>query len=105
RFRSVLVKEKLQETLVDFFKSKVYKSEDCAEWTKSLCNNVKDMLKSMGFPRYKFIVQAVIGEMRGQGVKMCCRTFWDSDTDSYVQETFVNNSLFCVVVCYGVYYY
>jgi len=44
----------------------------------------------MGFDRYKFVVQCVIGEQRGEGVKMGCRCFWDSDTDNYAQDVFMN---------------
>ena len=46
----------------------------------------------MGYDRYKFVVQCVIGEQRGEGVKMGCRCFWDSDTDNYAQDVFLNVS-------------
>ena len=46
----------------------------------------------MEFDRYKFVVQCVIGEQRGQDVKMSCRCFWDSDTDNYAQDVFTNVS-------------
>lgn len=48
----------------------------------------------MGFDRYKFVVQCVIGEQRGEGVKMGCRCFWDSDTDNCAQDVFMNVSSF-----------
>ena len=44
----------------------------------------------LGLPRYKFMVQVVIGEQRGEGVRMGCRTFWDTDTDAYASDTFIN---------------
>ncbi|ELU01365.1 hypothetical protein CAPTEDRAFT_90344 [Capitella teleta] len=59
----------------------------------------------MDYERYKFVVQVVIGEQRGEGVKMGCRCFWDSDSDSYAQDLFLNDSLFCVAAVFGVYYY
>ena len=47
--------------------------------------------------------------MRGHalfsGARMASRCLWDSDTDNYAQDVFVNDSLFCVVCVYGVYYY
>ena len=49
-------------------------------------------LPDMGYDRYKFVVQVVIGEQRGEGVKMGCRCFWDSDTDNYAQDIFMNVS-------------
>ncbi|CAF0839528.1 unnamed protein product [Adineta steineri] len=45
--------------------------------------NIRDRLKAsnMKFDRYKFIVQCIIGENKGQGVKYSCRCLWDADTD------------------------
>ncbi len=74
---------------------------------------------ALALPRYKHLVQVVIGEMKGAGVRyvprdsqvrfirsprahrsavgrcgvarrMGCRCLWDSDTDKVVQETFFN---------------
>ena len=57
---------------------------------------VNDILfaAEMGYDRYKFVVQCVIGEQRGEGVKMGCRCFWDSDTDNYAQDVLLNVSCF-----------
>ena len=43
-------------------------------------------------PRYKFVVQVVIIEQKGQGVKMGCRSFWDTETDNYAEVTYSNVS-------------
>ena len=55
--------------------------------------------------RYKFVVQVVIGEQRGEGVKMGCRCFWDASTDAYATEMFSNESIFAVAVAMGIYMY
>lgn len=57
------------------------------------------------WPRYKYVVQVVLGELRGEGVKMGCRNFWDPNTDSYAQEVYMNESLFCVAAVFGLYLY
>ena len=52
---------------------------------------------------------------------MGCRCYWDSDTDNYAQDIFMNvrfpvdvtvsdfsslqDTLFCVAAAYGIYYY
>ena len=72
--------------------------------SKRIADTVRNKLKALNLPRYKFMVQVVIGELRGQGVQMGSRCFWDSTSDSQVSETFVNDSLFCVATAYGVYY-
>lgn len=85
----------------------------------------------MNMPRYKFVVHGVIGEQRGEGAKVAARCLWDSDTDALARDVFVTvslqcdrshslahrssfafstnffpqESLFCVLTAYGVYYY
>jgi hypothetical protein len=44
----------------------------------------------MGLARYKFMVQVVMGEQKGEGIRIGSRFFWDADTDKFASETFVN---------------
>merc|ERR1711892_1411926 len=77
-----------------------------ATWTKEIADEIKSRLKSeLELPRYKFVVQVVIGEQRGEGVRMGCRCFWDPDTDAYAEDTYRNDSLFCVAAAFGSYLY
>ena len=55
--------------------------------------------------RYKIVVEVVIGEQRGEGVRMGTRCLWDSDTDNYASDVFMNDSLFCCAAAFGIYYY
>ena len=82
-----------------------YAMENTPQQTAKITDDIKNQLKMLNLPRYKFMVQVVIGEMRGQGVQMGSRCFWDSNTDSQVSDTFVNDSLFAVATAYGVYHY
>ncbi len=52
--------------------------------------------------RYKIIVQTLIGEKRGQGVRFGMRSFWDPNTDFSASASFANESLFASVVAFGV---
>jgi tctex1 domain-containing protein 2 len=56
-------------------------------------------------PRYKYMVQVVVGEQRGEGIRVGCRTLWDSDTDAYANATFMNDNLFCCATAYAMYLY
>lgn len=47
--------------------------------------------------RYKHVVQVIIGEMRGAGVKCGARCVWDSDVDNYTSEIFINVSMYIVM--------
>ncbi|XP_046573131.1 dynein light chain Tctex-type protein 2B-like isoform X1 [Haliotis rubra] len=105
KFRPVTVKEMIHVVLAEHLTGKVYNSEETTELTKTISDDIKTKLKDLGYDRYKFIVQVVIGEQRGEGVKMACRCFWDSDTDNYAQDIFMNDSIFCVAAAFGVFYY
>ncbi|XP_064615029.1 dynein light chain Tctex-type protein 2B-like isoform X1 [Liolophura sinensis] len=105
KFRPAIVKECIHQVLIDKLSGKSYDAEETTELTRSISDDIKLKLKDIGYDRYKFIVQVYIGEQRGEGVKMACRCFWDSDTDNYAQDIFMNESLFCVAAAFGVFYY
>jgi hypothetical protein len=70
-----------------------YNPELTAQWTREIADEIKNKLKTdLELPRYKFVVQVVVGEQRGEGVRMGCRCFWDADTDNYAEESYRNVS-------------
>ncbi|PAA59268.1 hypothetical protein BOX15_Mlig022615g1 [Macrostomum lignano] len=105
KFRPLLAKPVIHEVLVERLTDKAYDKEATSGLCKELTDEIKARLRANGFERYKFVVQVAIGEQRGQGVKMACRCLWDSDSDNYVQDIFMNDSLFCVAVAFGVFHY
>jgi hypothetical protein len=82
-----------------------YDLDQTTRWTKEIADDVRDRLKALKLARYKIMVQVIIGEQRGEGVRVGCRCFWDNDTDSQASVTFSNDSLFCVCTAFGVYLY
>ena len=55
--------------------------------------------------RYKYVVQTVIAEQRGEGMHMGCRNLWDPKTDGYAQATFQNDTLICITAAFATYLY
>lgn len=37
----------------------------------------------MGYHRYKFVIQSVVSEARGQASRVCSRCLWDTETDNF----------------------
>ena len=101
RMRSVL-KDVLEHYLPP---DKKYTSDDAAGITKLISNDVRDKLKELALPRYKYMVHVTLGEQRTEGVHVGTRCLWDADTDNYASVTFTNDSIFCVATAYGVYQY
>ncbi|KAM9503250.1 dynein light chain Tctex-type protein 2B isoform 8-T8 [Salvelinus alpinus] len=104
-FKAAVVKECIRDILREQLSGVQYDPDEVGVLSRSLADCIKDKLKDVGFDRYKLVVQVVIGEQRGEGVKMAARCFWDADTDSYAQDIFMNDSLFCVAAAFGSYFY
>ncbi|XP_068445826.1 dynein light chain Tctex-type protein 2B [Clinocottus analis] len=105
KFKPAIVKECIREVVRERLSALQYDPEEAPALSRSLAEVIKDKVKNAGFDRYKLVVQVVIGEHRGQGVKMSSRCLWDADTDNYAEDVFMNDSLFCVVAVFGSYYY
>ena len=91
--------------LVSSLQGKEYDQNETGGWTKEIATAIKAKLKELKLPRYKFLVQVIIGEMKGAGVRCGCRCLWDQQTDKVAEATFQNDTLFCVAVAFGVYLY
>jgi len=105
KFKPAKVKEVIEEVLKGELKGKQYDPEQAPAWCKVITEAVKERVKELGMERYKLAVNVVIGEQRGQGIKVGCRCFWDSDTDNYAQHLFMNETLFCLATAFGVFFY
>ena len=82
-----------------------HKGEKCSEIIKSTSDLIRNRLRQLGYARYKFVVQVVLGERREQGVRVGSRCLWDAGTDNQASVTFFNDSLFCVATAFAVYFY
>ncbi|XP_060797123.1 dynein light chain Tctex-type protein 2B isoform X2 [Neoarius graeffei] len=105
RFRVPVVKECIKEILKEQLSGAKYDPEETPSLTRTLAEAIKNRVKGLDLERYKLVVQVLIAEQRGQGVKMMSRCFWDSDTDRCAKEVYINDSIVCVAAVFGVYNY
>uniref|UniRef100_A0A7S3XGP2 Uncharacterized protein n=1 Tax=Oxyrrhis marina TaxID=2969 RepID=A0A7S3XGP2_OXYMA len=105
KFRPAQVKEIIRASLNQKLTGQAYNVEQTTVLTKAVADDIRDRLKELQLPRYKFVVQVIIGEQKGQGVRMANRCFWDGDTDAQASESFHNETLWCIATAYGVYLY
>mmetsp|Transcript_9069 Transcript_9069/g.22507 ORF Transcript_9069/g.22507 Transcript_9069/m.22507 type:complete len:120 (-) Transcript_9069:64-423(-) len=105
KFKPLQVKQIIEEVMAEKLQGEKYHVDKAARAAKEITDLVKAKLKEMDWDRYKYVVQCVIGEQRGEGVKMGSRCYWDQDTDNSASATFSNDSLFCACVAFGVYLY
>jgi len=75
----------------------------CKQLALELCAEIKESVKELNIPRYKVVLQSVIGEVKGQGAYISSRCLWDIETDNYASFSMKNSSLFCVLMVFGLY--
>ena len=76
------MKEIIQACLVERLTGTMYDGEKCNESAKVLSETIRGRLKNLGFQRYKFVVQVVIGERREQGIRYSWNQLLQAHTDS-----------------------
>ena len=106
RFRPGVVKEMMDEIIKERLTGVEYEADTCSMLARDISDEIKFKLKELGFEeRYKFVVQVVIGEEKGEGVRMGCRCFWDPKTDNHVATQFHNATIFCAAAAFGIWLY
>ena len=83
--------------------SQKYDAKLCRELAKGMSDSIMSDLKMLGYSRFKFVCSVTIGQNRGQGVRIASRSVWNTDCDTFVSESFKNDTLFAVGVVFGVY--
>mmetsp|Transcript_14878 Transcript_14878/g.20991 ORF Transcript_14878/g.20991 Transcript_14878/m.20991 type:complete len:133 (+) Transcript_14878:34-432(+) len=80
-----------------------YDDNKCKAMAMDLCSEIKAKVQELNIPRYKLVLQSVIGEVKGQGAYIASRCLWDTETDNYASYSCKNSSLFCVLMVFGLY--
>ncbi|XP_053974767.1 dynein light chain Tctex-type protein 2B-like isoform X1 [Hylaeus volcanicus] len=91
KFKPLNAKEVIHNVLFDQLSAKTYDSGEAVQWTKDIADIIREKVKDLNFKRYKYIVNVVLGEQHGAGVKMGTRCIWDAEADSYAYDSFVNH--------------
>ncbi|XP_014217426.1 tctex1 domain-containing protein 2 [Copidosoma floridanum] len=105
KFKPLTAKEIIHNVLFDQLSTKKYDRIEGQKWSKDIANIIRNKIKELDVKKYKFVVNVVIGERVGAGVKMGTRCIWDAEADSYAHDSFTNDTLFCVAAVYAVYHY
>jgi len=105
KFRPSEVRSQLKEFLDRTLQDIKYDHAQASALSKSLSEQIRDQLRASQHPRYKLMVQVVLGDKKGQAVRVGTRCRWDADTDSLASYTYTNETLFCVVVVFACYLY
>jgi hypothetical protein len=55
-------------------------------------------------PRYKLGIQVILGELKGQGLRVASKSLWDPKFDNWVSHTFTNETIYCTAIVFGIYF-
>ncbi|CAK9816476.1 Dynein light chain Tctex-type protein 2B [Anthophora quadrimaculata] len=105
KFKPLSAKEVIHNVLFDQLSAKIYDAEEAVQWTKDIADTIREKVKELKFKHYKYIVNVVLGEQHGAGVKIGTRCIWDAEADAYAYDSFLNDTIFCVATVYAVYFY
>ena len=103
RFRPYRIQPKVLEILVDQLKDKPYNPATSNEQVKEVSRSVLQLMKNFQMPRYKIIVQTVIGQKLDQLIRIASRCLWDPKTDNMISVNYETQDMMAVVTVYGVY--
>jgi len=93
QFKPLQVQQLLKQIIIPQLTGVSYDPDQSPQLAKDLASSIKNQLKQLNLPRYKFLVQVVLGENRGAGVRCGARCLWDQQTDKLADFKFQNVSL------------
>ncbi len=91
RFYASQAKAICESVTASVLDKKAWRGEEEPLWSVQIAEHVKARIKQeMNIPRYKIVVQVIIGEMKDQGVRVASKCLWDADTDNYASCSYRN---------------
>lgn len=103
RFRPYKVQDKIREVVVEQMKDQTYNPTTVNDLVKDVSRSVHQLMKNFQLPRYKIIIQTVIGQKHEQLLRITSRCLWDPKTDNMITVNFESKDMFAVVTVYAVY--
>src|SRR3989338_9422950 len=101
RFKPQDVRGVIRQVLISKLENLDYNPDVVQNTIKEVADAVRDKVRDLDFKNYKIVVHCLIGEQRGEGLRMGCKCFWDADTDNVAEEVYTTKQLFAVCTVYG----
>ncbi|VDK79462.1 unnamed protein product [Onchocerca ochengi] len=70
KFRTTVGRRILEEVLAENLGGHTFESSNAEQLSNSLANIIRNRLKGLNLPKYKYIIQVILGEERGQRVRI-----------------------------------
>ena len=99
-----MIRTEVQKAVGNMMKSYEYEAKNAPKYSRALSSVVSDTMKRLQLPRYRFVVNTLIGEDMGQDFAHASRCLWDEKRDNHVTIEFKGKGYFVVITVHAVYY-
>ncbi len=104
RFDVKTAKALVDEILAKHFTNVSYDPLHTGALCKKVSHLIKEEMKNMETPRFKYVCNVSVGQNGNQGVKIASRYLWDARRDTWFQSELMNQTLFVVATVFALYY-
>lgn len=103
-FKSCTVEKEMKQILIVNLKDYRYSAFTAKNYSSYLAKVILDKVKTLGYVRYKFVCNVMIGENNGQDTANCSRCLWDDRHDTFAAVVQAEKTFFVAATVYGLYY-
>ena len=104
KFEPNAVREEMEKIVSSALKGVTYEPSRASVLSKSLSDTIKSKVKTMKYPRYKFISYVTICSQSNQCMFMGSRCLWNDVSDNHVTVNFRNDSLAAVATLFAIFH-
>ncbi|CCD64418.1 Tctex1 domain-containing protein 2 [Caenorhabditis elegans] len=106
KFRPKAVAGMIQEILGEKLGAlTIYNVDEAELVSKDISASIRERLKGLQLPRYKYVIQTMIAEQCGNGATTAVQCVWDEDCDGYLTQRYVTGSIWCEVLVFAIFHY
>lgn len=103
KFLPHLVQKRADELMRQAFGEMSYDHDLCRDVADKVAADTLALVKEQSFDRYRYVVRVVVGDQRGQTVRIASRTLWDHEKDNFLTVNYENRHLFAVGMIFALY--
>jgi hypothetical protein len=103
RFLPAQVKQIVNDVFTEKLQGQEYDNAAAQQQALEISEIIKRRCKNLKLNRFKIIVQVVIGELAGQGIRITSKCIWNSTHDNYASVSYQTNNIFAAAMVFGCY--
>ncbi|PHJ18687.1 tctex-1 family protein [Cystoisospora suis] len=98
----------LERVMTEYFRDKSFNAEQGPVWAQEASARIMEEMRDLQLhrqqmPRFKIVVQVVIVENSGQGIRVSSKSLWDVNLDNWASYTHVQADMYAIAMVFGCY--